>query len=64
MIGSPRRETVVMPTKPTNRATGTVGEGAPGKKAKVTQDARTVGEGAAAKRPRRPSMMWAKHLVI
>ncbi len=33
------RETVVMPTKQTKRATGTVGEGAAGKKAKATQHA-------------------------
>jgi hypothetical protein len=33
------RETVVMPANPTKRATGTVGEGAAGKKAKATQDA-------------------------
>ena len=32
-----RRETVVMSSKQTKRATGTVGEGATGKKAKTTQ---------------------------
>ena len=33
------RETVVMSSKQKNRAKGTVGEGAAGKKAKTTQDA-------------------------
>jgi hypothetical protein len=33
------QETVVMPPKKTKRATGTVGEGAAGKKAKATQHA-------------------------